>query len=182
MQGWRRPVRLWSDNRRREVVFVGVSTVVLPRGEEAVFPDRCVVCHAEHPGTYTRVIARNNLNGRMLWLGWFSVRIPCCGSCAVRLQLWRVWDFCRTLVIGAASLAFGIIYLLPRLGDVATGLTVLGLCGVGFLAVFIWNRFFPPAFNIDVRQTHVEYEFRDRSLAREFAEVNQANADSEWAV
>ena len=56
---------------------------------------------------------------------------------------------------------------------------MLGLCCVGFLAVFIWNRFFPPAFNVDVRQTHVEYEFRDASLAREFAELNQADADSE---
>jgi len=53
---------------------------------------------------------------------------------------------------------------------VPTGLTVLGLCRVGFLAVFIWSRFYPPAFTVDVRSTHVEYEFRDGSLAREFAE------------
>ena len=56
---------------------------------------------------------------------------------------------------------------------------MLGLCCMGFLAVFIWNRFFPPAFNVDVRQTYVEYEFRDSSLAREFAELNQAYPESE---
>ncbi len=151
---------------------MAVHTITLPRCETAVFPDRCVVCNADRPGSSTRIIARDNLKGRRLWLGWFSVRIPCCPACGVRLQLWRVWDFCRTLVIGGASFAFGMIYLLPRLGDVATGLTVLGLCGVGFLAVFLWNRFFPPAFQVDVHRTYVEYEFRDAALAREFAEWN----------
>jgi hypothetical protein len=53
-------------------------------------------------------------------------------------------------------------------------LIVLGLCCVGFLAVFLWNRFFPPAFQVDVHPAHVEYEFRDGVLAREFAELNGA--------
>jgi hypothetical protein len=53
-------------------------------------------------------------------------------------------------------------------------LIVLGLCGVGFLAVFLWNRFFPPAFQMDVHRTCVEYEFRDGALAQEFAELNGA--------
>ena len=71
------------------------------------------------------------------------------------------------------------IFLLPHLEGWATGLIVLGLCCMGFLAVFIWNRFFPPAFNVDVRQTCVEYEFRDGALAREFAELNQACSENE---
>ena len=112
-------------------------------------------------------------------MGWFSVRIPCCPACGVRLQLWRAWDFCRTLIIGGVSCVLGIFYLLPQLGDVATGLTVLGLCCVGFLAVFIWNRFFPPAFQVDVHSTYVEYEFRDGTLARDFAELNQVHPPNE---
>ncbi len=144
-----------------------------------MFPDRCVVCNAERPGATTRIIARDNLNGRLLWLGWFSVRVPCCRGCGVRLQLWRAWDFCRTLIIAGASFAFGMVFLLPRLEGWATGLIVLGLCCLGFLAVFIWNRFFPPAFNVDVHQTCVEYEFRDEALAREFAELNQAHPQDE---
>jgi hypothetical protein len=97
----------------------------------------------------------------------------------VRLQLWRAWDFCRTLIIGGASFAFGMIYLLPRLEGWATGLIVLGLCCVGFLAVFLWNRFFPPAFQVDVHETRVEYEFRDAALAQEFAELNGARPADE---
>ncbi|MEN6574930.1 MAG: hypothetical protein ABFD90_01210 [Phycisphaerales bacterium] len=157
---------------------MSVFAVVLPRHQKAVFPDRCVVCNAEHPGAATRIIARDNLKGRMLWLGWFTVRVPCCPACGVRLQLWRAWDFCRTLIIAGVCVAFGLIFLLPRLGDMGTGLAVLGLCCVGFLAVFIWNRFFPPVFTVDVRETHVEYEFRNGSLANEFAESNQADAGS----
>jgi hypothetical protein len=153
---------------------LAVYSVVLPRQEAAAFPDRCVVCNTDHPASSTRIIARDNRNGRLLWLGWFSVRVPCCPACGVRLQLWRAWDFCRTLIIAGACFAFGMIYLLPRLEGWATGLIVLGLCCVGFLAVFLWNRFFPPAFQVDVHSAHVEYEFRDAALAREFAELNQA--------
>ncbi len=156
---------------------MAVFTVVLPRHEPAAFPSRCVVCGRDRPGSSTRIIARNNLNGRLLWRGWFSARVPCCPACGVRLQLWRAWDFCRTLIIGGVSVAFGMIYLLPRLADWATGLIVLGLCCVGFLAVFLWNRFFPPAFGVDVHETSVEYEFRDGVLAREFAELNHADPD-----
>ncbi len=158
---------------------MSVYTVVLARHQPATFPDRCVVCHADHPGSWTRIIARDNLNGRRLWLGWFSVRVPCCRACGVRLQLWRAWDFCRTLIIAGACFAFGVIYLLPRLEGWATGLIVLGLCGIGFLAVFIWNRFFPPAFQVDVHETHVEYEFGDAALAQEFAELNGARPADE---
>jgi CHASE2 domain-containing sensor protein len=99
----------------------------------------------------------------------------------VRLQLWRAWDFCRTLLIGGASFAFGMIYLLPRSEGWAVGLIVLGLCCVGFLAVFVWNRFFPPAFQVDVHSAYVEYEFRDGALAREFAELNGARPAKESA-
>jgi len=157
---------------------MSVFGVVLPRDREAFFPDRCVVCNADHPAGSTRIIARNNLHGQLLWLGWFSVRIPCCRTCGVRLQLWRAWDFCRTLIIAGVSLAFGLVVLLPRLGDLPTGLITLALCGLGFVAVFIWNRFFPPAFNVEVRDAHVEYEFREESLAREFGELNQADSGS----
>jgi hypothetical protein len=151
---------------------MAVFSVVLPRQQAAAFPDRCVVCNADRPGSSTRIIARDNLKWHLLWLGWFCPRIPCCPACGVKLQLWRAWDFCRTLIIAGASFAFGFVYLRPRWGDVATGLTVLGLCCVGFLFVFIWNRFFPPAFQVDVHSRYVEYEFRDASLAREFAELN----------
>ncbi len=158
---------------------MAVHSIALPRYEAAAFPDRCVVCKAGHPGASTRIIARDNLNGRRLWLGWFSVRVPCCPACGVRLQLWRAWDFCRTLIIGGTCFAFGMIYLLPRLEGWATGLIVLGLCCVGFLAVFLWNRFFPPAFQVDVHRTSVEYEFRDATLAQEFAELNGARPANE---
>jgi hypothetical protein len=68
----------------------------------------------------------------------------------------------------------GIAILLPRLPDLTTGLIVLGLIGASFMGIFIWNRFFPPAFTLDPRRLAVDYEFRDPEQAAEFARANGA--------
>jgi hypothetical protein len=83
----------------------------------------------------------------------------------------------RTLLIAGGSFAFGILYLLPRFEGWTCGLIVLGMCVFGFAAVFVWNRVFPPAFNVDPHDTCVEYEFRDVGTFREFAELNGASED-----
>jgi len=150
------------------------GSVTLPRWLPPAFPDRCLVCGAATPENTTRLVARDGLQGAALWAGWFTTRIPCCRPCARRFHAWRAWSIARTLAIAGGSLAFGIVVLLPRYPGWVCGLTVLGLCILGFAVVFVWNRFFPPAFDLDPHAHTVEYEFRDANLAREFAELNGA--------
>jgi hypothetical protein len=153
----------------------GVYTGILPRNVRPVFPDRCIVCGRAPAATSTLLISRDGLHGAALWSGWHSVRVPCCRWCGWKLQAWRLWSIVRTLAIAGGALAFGIFYLLPRYEGWVCGLTVLGLCIVGFAAVFVWNRSFPPAFNVDPHDWHVEYEFRDEGLFREFVALNGRN-------
>jgi hypothetical protein len=82
------------------------------------------------------------------------------------------------LLIAGGSLAFGLLVLLPHLQGWQCGLIVLGICVVGFAAVFVWNRLFPPPFNIDPHHTQIDYEFRDRRLCEEFAQLNGATEEA----
>ena len=125
-------------------------------------------------GTSTRIVSRDGRHGAAIWNGWFTLRVPCCRTCGERLHIWRAWNTIRTLLIAGGAFAFGMIYLLPRMQGWLTGLTVLGLIVVGFGAQFVWNRFFPPAFDVDPNKIQVEYEFRDQSFGEEFARLNDA--------
>ncbi len=108
-------------------------------------------------------------------IGYFATRIPICRPCRPRLLASLVWDNLRTILIGGAALAFGLIVLLPVLPGWAAGLIVLGLSVIGFAAVFVWNLRHPPAFAIDAGPRRVDYEFRDDDLGREFAGLNGAS-------
>jgi hypothetical protein len=66
------------------------------------------------------------------------------------------------------------LVLLPHLPGWATGLIVLGLSCVGFLAVFLWNMRFPPSFNLDPGRYNIDYEFGDDDIGQEFANLNGA--------
>jgi hypothetical protein len=142
-------------------------TVTLPRGLDPAFPDRCVRCAAACPDAPTRFVQFNGLQ-------IFVVRIPACRPCRSRILAWLIWDNFRTLAIAGAAVAFGLLVLLPVLPGWATGLIVLGLCIVGFAAVFLWNLRYPPAFNVDAGPRNVDYEFRSDDVGREFAILNGA--------
>ena len=87
----------------------------------------------------------------------------------------------RTLLIAGGSLAFGILVLLPHFEGWQCGLMVLAMIIAGLSAVFVWNRFFPPAFTVDPHDSYVEYEFRDARMAEQFARLNgiQENESSD---
>jgi len=120
----------------------------------------------------TLIVSRDGLKGAALWAGWYRVRVPCCQSCGWRLQARRVFNVLLTLVIAGSSLAFGIVYLLPRLPGWACGLIVLFLCVLGFAIAFVWNRTCPAVFDVDPHDNYVEYEFTDARFYREFMELN----------
>jgi hypothetical protein len=117
--------------------------------------------------------------GAALWAGWYRRRVPACRSCGRRLQLWRIWKSFRTLAIAGGSLAFGLIYLLPRYEGWLCGLIVLGLCIAGFSVEFIWNQLVPPAFDLDAQGRWMDYQFKDPDRAQEFATLNGAEEQSE---
>lgn len=153
-----------------------IYTIIVPRNVQPTFPNRCTVCGVEHPKTSCRVLGRNGLEGHAILSGWYSIRIPCCRSCGLLLQIWRIWDLAATFVIAGAALAFGLFYMLPKGHEGwVCGLTTLGLCCLGFLVQFIWNRIFPPGFQIDPHARNVDYEFRNRVVFEEFCELNGAN-------
>jgi hypothetical protein len=117
--------------------------------------------------------------GIALWLGWLTLRVPACLVCAWWLHLWRWWIFVRTLLVGAAGVAFGVIVLIPRLPGFVTGIIVLLLIATTFLMIFLFDRRFPPVFNIDLRGALADYEFRNLSYAEKFAALNCAVPEHE---
>ena len=142
--------------------------VTLPRGMNPLFPHKCIRCSVTEPLTKARFI---HFNGYRL----FTVYIPVCQECNPWILAWLVWDNLRTIFIAGSAFAFGLFILLPRLPGWATGLIVLGICASGFFAVFLWNRIHPPSFNVDPRQSNVDYEFGDDNIGHEFAILNGAS-------
>lgn len=144
-----------------------VFTVTLPRRHTPTFPARCVGCLTDGPdGTFYAL----DFNGIRPLL----VRTPSCARCRLKLQSWQVWRLARTLLIAVVAFFFGYFVLLEWLPGWATGLIVLGLVVSGFAVVFVWSRVRPPAFAIDLAAASVDYEFRDATLAEEFAALNGA--------
>ncbi len=70
------------------------------------------------------------------------------------------------------ALAAYLIY--PALKGAALGLSALGVTIVCLIAIVIWEKTHPPAFNIAVRANVVDFEFLDHDYAREFAKLNGA--------
>lgn len=155
-----------------------VHITTLPSHVQPIFPDRCVVCRADQPEVTARLFARDGFRWHKIWDGWSAVQVPCCRSCRIRLRLWWAWDVLRTLLIGGTAFAIPFFCMLPRgYEGWVCGLTCLGLAGVGFIGVFIWNWFlFPPAFNMDRNPATIDYLFRDQRTWEEFNHLNGAKA------
>ena len=160
-------------------MFDQVATVTLPTGMPAGFPDACVGCGQHSPGNAARLVTRDARYHLAFWAGWLMLQVPACRPCARWLHVRRWWSFVRTVVVGVAGVAFGIVVLLPRLPGFVTGIVVLLLIGTSFLAFFLLDRRFPPSFNIDLRGPFADYEFRNWSYAERFAALNGASPEGE---
>jgi hypothetical protein len=164
-------------NRMLEAVATAFRTrsrVVLPRRTAARFPDRCVLCGKDRPGSSTRVVARDGLAGRRLASGWFAVRVPCCLACGWRLQLGRLGGGLRTLAVGFGGIALAGVGLHRAFGldGFVLGLSSFGITLAFLVVLVLWEQAHPPAFALDVHRDTVEYEFRSRDRARDFAAIN----------
>jgi hypothetical protein len=101
------------------------------------------------------------------------VQVPACPGCGTRLQWQATARFLRTLVVGgvaigsAALLGYELGFRDAALGGISFGVVVAAMIGL-----VCWEMFHPPEFKIDVGLVNVDYEFRDRQYAYEFAELN----------
>jgi hypothetical protein len=111
---------------------------------------------------------------RALLAGWYYTRVPCRKELKWRVNLARAWRFCRTVFVGLGSLALTAYLLHPTLKGAALGLSSLGVTVVCLIAVVVWEKTHPPAFNIAVQGDMVDFEFLDREYARDFAKLNMA--------
>src|SRR5258705_3198991 len=157
-------------------MFDRVTTVTLPTETDVAFADQCVGCGQPKPGHTASIITRDARHHHAFWAGWHSLRIPACRSCARTLHLWRWWSFLRTLAVGAAGVAFGLIVLQRRLSGFLTGIVVLALVSLTLLILFFLDRRFPPSFSIDVRGHVTDYEFHNAGYAERFAALNGASS------
>ena len=85
------------------------------------------------------------------------------------------------LIIGPTSVNFGgwLADWLRNRGkeDGPVIVLMMGMFIISILPLVAWEIFFPPAFDITAYKESVDYEFRDRDYAHDFAELN---SDAEW--
>jgi hypothetical protein len=159
------------------------TDVRLPKGEEPKFPDRCVACGRPEPGARFEVSTRTvKWWTLMVWeVGErFSVQVPACPGCVRRFRARRrvgiaaYWLFCIAGV-GVARL------LLGDLRGPLRELPILGIALALMMPYFLWQVFHPPVLELTAYSKAVEYEFRDRKYAEEFAALNGVELETEPA-
>ena len=150
--------------------------VRLPKARTPIFPNRCVVCGQEEPGSFVRV--RTHAIGWwtiafMHWGSSFGASVPACPSCARRFRRQRWLRFavlavCVVPAVGAAMYLVG-SYRGPFRKWLGVGTAVLFLT-----PLFLWEAFHAPSVDLTAYAESVDYEFADAEYAAEFAELNDA--------
>jgi hypothetical protein len=155
-------------------------TVKLMRTDTPTFPDRCVVCKKERPGTTTLVTSWNASHGSILD-GWHAVSPPACSGCGWRL-FFRSWLLNGFLIFLALLIGIpcGILAVLavghewapeekPAWWWWVVGVAV-GM--VPAVLMYALARAFPLAFSIDHDDTFVTYCFSDQHEGEQFGAAN----------
>jgi hypothetical protein len=151
----------------------------LPIGQRPVFPDRCPIC--EKPGINDVI----RLSGGRGVLGWFAPRIagrhidiaiPAHTSCArsftIQRRLINFADILIVFIIIFAALLL-LRLLFPAIAGTWRTIIILALAfGYMFLRGIWTALILPPRVDITVFNTTINYEFRSRPYAAEFARLN----------
>ena len=156
------------------------TDVNLPKTHTATFPTRCVRCNEDPEGNSLK-IGTNSIGWwtALLWSfgSRFSVSVPACRGCGLRIRIQRIGGTVAILVIAALFMFLVWPHLedfIPRAFRKWAAMGLLLLC---ISPWFLWEVFFPPSFEITAYSESVDYEFRDSFYAHEFADLNQ---DAEW--
>lgn len=150
--------------------------VTLAKSHVANFPPYCVVCGASDPTSRSRIftwVLRWWVFLTFLPSGVFSVRVPACSSCGWKLQLQRLFNtFIVICIILCATW-----YIWPVVKDhiprVLRPWAQAGIALIFYLPKWLYDIFYPPAFDISATRDRVMYEFRDSMTAAIFALRNR---------
>src|SRR5262249_12420721 len=141
-----------------------------------IFPDRCIVCDREQPGTTTKITDKV-LTWWTLFFFFggekFTVHVPACRWCGRRLRLRYFVPYAISLVVFAML----VIWVMPVVRPwvpLPTLRTIVGivLFVIAMSPVSFLLEFFPPAFDFDVDPDEAVYGFRDARYAEEFSDLN----------
>jgi hypothetical protein len=151
------------------------TDVNLPKNHAARFPSRCVVCGAPSPESTVRLMTGSI--GWWTWLLWhfgnpFTVRAPACKHCSWRLHLTRVSSSLITIAGIAAACWLFWPWVSAKVPRPARKWALMGLALACLLPQFLYEMVFPHPFSITAYSDSVDYEFRDRQMAIEFALLN----------
>lgn len=156
------------------------TDVNLPRRYVPSFPDRCVACECDQPESYARIIT--GTLGWWTWLLWvwgkpFVIKAPACPGCAYKLHFYRLVSVAVTIAV----VVFTLWGIWPHLKDAVPQpfhkWAMMGLALLCLIPQVVYEMCFAASFNVTAFSDSVDYEFRSRDYAIEFALLN---TDAEW--
>ena len=150
------------------------TDVNLPKSYTPLFPDRCVICGKESPGDTYRVTTRAIGSGAAMTTAGpkFSVEAPACRGCRDQMRR-RVW---RRIAENVVFLLIGLgvgVRVISGSHTAFANVILFAICLLCLVPLVAWRTFHPLPFDITAFSDTVDYEFRDRAYAEEFAELNQ---------
>ena len=158
------------------------TDINLPKSKTPMFPDACVVCGADSPNNTVKV-GTNSIGWWTVLTWWFgkrfSVRVPACKSCAIKLQI-RRWGALLAFILIATIILFIIGPLVtPHVPASMRKWALMISLLVCLSPFFLWETLFPPAFELTAYSDTVDYEFRNETYAVHFGLLNRFDWDSD---
>ncbi len=151
------------------------TDINLPKSEKPKFPDKCVSCGMEKPGSTYR--AFTHAIGWWTWVFWsfgprFTAEVPACDTCKSQMRRqWWLRFFMNLIFIIAGVLIAG--SLLQWYKGPFKKWLMMGIAIIFMAPLFLWETFFPKAFDMTATSDSVDYEFRDVEYAAEFLLLNR---------
>ena len=154
------------------------TDVSLPKEHVAIFPDRCVACGAQSPGSHVTVWT--NAVGLWVIVSLLALlfakvvkrRIPACRSCGWKLRFRRLFSFFLFIaLIGCSFMFMGDI--LGNMNRQLQKVIMVGAAAVFIIPWAIWNIYYPGAVCLTLEKEVLVYEFRSEEYAEDFAEMNE---------
>lgn len=141
--------------------------VTLPASQPPVFPPRCVFCEAKNPDAQIQL----SFLGSNTWGNTINKvkGIPVCKGCAGGLRRRHRFQMTATYVswIAGGLLAALAVHLL----DVSLFVMMPAIVGLVAVPVII-TLIFPPSFDTTFRNDAANFEFKSKTVADEFMELN----------
>lgn len=154
--------------------------VNLPRSFEATFPQRCVVCERDNPGSSARIVT-SSVGWWSLFTWWwgkpFAVKAPACSFCAWKLQ----WLRFVSLVVMLVTVTLALWFVWPAVqGAIPRALQKMAMMGIALLCLLpqvLFEVFYARPFDVTAFEESVDYEFTSKRYAADFAVLNYG---AEW--